>query len=135
MFSIEQINELHARQFQVMSFVHVGEYAGIHRNPYPNVIMKGQIQNIAPTLDPNCRTAKARLEVDDPGLPRFGMFVAATFHGMQKEMHATVPATTILHLHDRGCIYSLAGRLRNQTWPAGDHQRSRPSIYRGAVAQ
>ena len=74
-----------------MSFVHVGEYADIHLNAYPNVILKGQIQNIAPTMDPNIRTAKVRLEVDNPGLLRFGMFVTATFHGSQKEMHATVP--------------------------------------------
>jgi cobalt-zinc-cadmium efflux system membrane fusion protein len=92
-----------------MSFVHVGEYADIHLNAYPNVVLKGQIQNIAPTMDPNIRTAKVRLEVDNPGLLRFGMFVTATFHGMQKEMHATVPATAVLHLHDRDWVYSPAG--------------------------
>jgi membrane fusion protein, heavy metal efflux system len=92
-----------------MSFVHVGEYADIHLNAYPNVILKGQIQNIAPTMDPNIRTAKVRLEVDNPGLLRFGMFVTATFHGSQKEMHATVPATAVLHLHDRDWVYSPAG--------------------------
>jgi cobalt-zinc-cadmium efflux system membrane fusion protein len=87
----------------------VGEYAEIHLNAYPNVILKGQIQNIAPTMDPNSRTAKVRLEVDNPGLLRFGMFVTATFHGMQKEIHAIVPATAILHLHDRDWVYSPAG--------------------------
>lgn len=92
-----------------MSFVHVGEYADIHLNAYPNVVLKGQIQNIASTMDPNIRTAKVRLEVDNPGLLRFGMFVTATFHGMQKEMHATVPATAVLHLHDRDWVYSPAG--------------------------
>jgi cobalt-zinc-cadmium efflux system membrane fusion protein len=44
-----------------MSFVHIGEYADIHLNAYPNVILKGRIQNIAPTMDPNIRTAKVRL--------------------------------------------------------------------------
>jgi membrane fusion protein, heavy metal efflux system len=92
-----------------MSFVHVDEYADIHLNAYPNVVLKGRVQNIAPTMDPNIRTAKVRLEVDNPGLLRFGMFVTATFHGMQKEMHATVPATAVLHLHDRDWVYSPAG--------------------------
>ena len=32
-------------------------------------------------MDPNIRTAKVRLEVENPGLMRFGMFVTATFHG------------------------------------------------------
>jgi cobalt-zinc-cadmium efflux system membrane fusion protein len=60
-------------------------------------------------MDPNIRTAKVRLEVDNPGLLRFGMFVTATFHGMQKEVHATVPATAVLHLHDRDWVYSPIG--------------------------
>ena len=38
-----------------------------------------------------------------------GMFVTATFHGMQKEIHAVVPATAILHLHDREWVYMPAG--------------------------
>jgi len=36
---------------------------------------------------------------------RVGMFVTATFHGQKKETHAVVPATAILHLHDRNWIY------------------------------
>jgi cobalt-zinc-cadmium efflux system membrane fusion protein len=92
-----------------MSFIRVGEYADIHLNAYPNVVLKARVDNIAPTMDPNIRTAKVRLEVDNPGLLRFGMFVTATFQGMQKEMHATVPATAILHLHDRDWVYSPAG--------------------------
>jgi cobalt-zinc-cadmium efflux system membrane fusion protein len=93
-----------------MSFVHLGEYADIHLNAYPGVVLKARITNIAPTLDPNIRTAKVRLEVDNPGILRFGMFVTATFQGMQKEMHATVPATAILHMHDRDWVYSPAGK-------------------------
>jgi membrane fusion protein, heavy metal efflux system len=92
-----------------LSFVHVGEYADVHLNAYPNVVLKARIANIAPTLDPTIRTAKVRLEVDNPGILRFGMFVTATFQGMQKEMRATVPATAILHLHDRDWVYSPAG--------------------------
>ena len=92
-----------------MSFVHLGEYADIHLNAYPNVVLAGRVDNIAPAMDPNIRTAKVRLEVDNPGLLRFGMFVTATFHGMQKEIHATVPATAVLHLHDRDWVYAPAG--------------------------
>jgi cobalt-zinc-cadmium efflux system membrane fusion protein len=92
-----------------LSFVRVDEYADIHLNAYPNMVLKGRVQNIAPTMDPNIRTAKVRLEVDNPGLLRFGMFVTATFHGMQTEIRATVPATAVLHLHDRDWVYSPAG--------------------------
>jgi cobalt-zinc-cadmium efflux system membrane fusion protein len=37
------------------------------------------------------------------------MFVTATFHGMEVETHAAVPATAILHLHDRDWVYMPAG--------------------------
>jgi membrane fusion protein, heavy metal efflux system len=56
-------------------------------------------------LDPTLRTAKVRIEVRNPGLMRVGMFVTATFHGQKKETHAVVPATAILHLHDRNWVY------------------------------
>jgi cobalt-zinc-cadmium efflux system membrane fusion protein len=92
--------------------VHIGEFADIHLNAYPNRILKGRISNIASIMDPTIRTAKVRLEVDNPGLMRIGMFVTATFHGQAQEMHAAVPATAVLHLHDRDWVYTPAGEGR-----------------------
>lgn len=86
--------------------VHVGETAEIHLNAYPNQAFTGRIGNVLPVLDPTLRTAKVRIEVRNPGLMRVGMFVTATFRGQKKEMHAVVPATAILHLHDRDWIYT-----------------------------
>jgi cobalt-zinc-cadmium efflux system membrane fusion protein len=85
--------------------VHVGEYADIRLNAYPNRVFKGRIDNILPVLDPSLRTAKVRLEVPNPGSMRVGMFVTATFYGKQAEMRAAVPASAILHLHDREWVY------------------------------
>ena len=57
-------------------------------------------------LDPNIRTAKVRIEVENPGLMRPGMFVTATFHGPQKESRGPLSRlTAILHLHDRDWVY------------------------------
>jgi cobalt-zinc-cadmium efflux system membrane fusion protein len=36
---------------------------------------------------------------------RLGMFVRATFRGQTTEMHTTVPASAILHIHDRDYVY------------------------------
>jgi len=33
------------------------------------------------------------------------MFVSATFHGQTTEMHTIVPASAILHMHDRDFVY------------------------------
>jgi len=89
--------------------VHVGEYADIHLNAYPNRPLKGRIDNILPVLDPNIRTAKVRLEVKNPGILRIGMFASATFYGKQPEIHSAVPASAILHLHDREWVYMPTG--------------------------
>jgi len=85
--------------------VNMGEYADIHLNAYPGRLLRGRIGNIAQIMDPALRTAKVRLEVENPGLMRFGMFVTASFHGEGQERHASVPADAILHLHDRDWVY------------------------------
>jgi cobalt-zinc-cadmium efflux system membrane fusion protein len=89
--------------------VHVGETAEIRLNAYPDKVFRGRIANIGPILDPNLRTAKVRIEVENPGLMKIGMFVTATFHGEKKETHAAIPADAILHLHDREWVYMPAG--------------------------
>jgi membrane fusion protein, heavy metal efflux system len=89
--------------------VHVGEYADIHLNAYPNQVLKGRIDNILPVLDPTIHTAKVRIEVANPGWIRVGMLAAATFYGKQAEVYAAVPAAAILHLHDREWVYKPLG--------------------------
>ena len=90
--------------------VHIGESADIRLNAYPDKLLKGRISNIGPILDPNARTAKVRVQVDNPqGLMRIGMFVTASFEGPKKERFAVVPAPAILHLHDRDWVYVAAG--------------------------
>jgi membrane fusion protein, heavy metal efflux system len=105
-----------------MSQIHLGEYADIHLVAYPDRVLKARIGNVLPIIDPNIRTAKVRLEVDNPGLMRIGMFVTATFHGENMQKHATVPATAILHLHDREWVYTPLGngRFRRLEVVAGD---------------
>jgi cobalt-zinc-cadmium efflux system membrane fusion protein len=102
--------------------VHLGEYADIRLNAYPDRVLKARISNILPFLDPNIRTAKVRLEMENPGLLRFGMFVTATFHGMQSQRRASVPSTAILHLHDREWVYTPSenGSFRRREVVAGN---------------
>ena len=88
-----------------LPFVRLGEYADIKLNAYPGRVFRGRIGNIGPVLDPNIRTAKVRIEIENPGMMRLGMFVTATFHGAQKVERASVPAAAVLHLHDRDWVY------------------------------
>jgi cobalt-zinc-cadmium efflux system membrane fusion protein len=105
-----------------MAQVRVGEYADIHLVAYPGRVLKGRISNILPIVDPNLRTAKVRLEVENPGLMRVGNFVTATFHGETSERRATVPSAAILHLHDREWVYTpiQSGHFRRVEVIAGN---------------
>ncbi|HEX3875545.1 MAG TPA: efflux RND transporter periplasmic adaptor subunit [Bryobacteraceae bacterium] len=89
-----------------LSFVHLGEFADIKLNAFPGRTFRGRIGNIGSILDPNIRTAKVRLEIENPGLMRLGMFATAVFHASQKVVRATVPASAVLHLHDRDWVYT-----------------------------
>jgi cobalt-zinc-cadmium efflux system membrane fusion protein len=54
---------------------------------------------------------------------RVGMFVNASFHGQKKERLAAVPASAILHLHDRDWVYV----------PAGDKKFHRVEVKAGST--
>jgi cobalt-zinc-cadmium efflux system membrane fusion protein len=89
-----------------MANVHMGEPAEIKLNAYPDKVLKGTISNIGPILDPSIRTAKVRIEVANPGqMMRLGMFATATLFGKGKQTYAAVPASAIVHLHDRDWVY------------------------------
>jgi len=112
-----------------LPFVRLDEYADIHLNAYPDQVLRGRIGNIGPILDPNLRTAKVRLEVQNPGMLRIGMYGTATFYGHKKEARATVPATAVLHLHNRNWVYVAmgGGRFRPVQVVAGKMLPSTPS--------
>jgi cobalt-zinc-cadmium efflux system membrane fusion protein len=85
--------------------VRLGDTAEISLNAYPGRIFKGRISNIGAILDPSIRTAKVRIEVQNPGIIRLGMFARATFRGQTREMHTIVPASAIMHMHDRDFVF------------------------------
>ena len=106
-----------------LAAVHVGERAEIRLSAYPGRVLEARVGNIGSILDPNLRTAKVRLEVANPGILRPGMFVTATFHGQQQVVRAAVPASAVLHLHDRDWVYV----------PAGERSFRRVEVTAGAM--
>jgi cobalt-zinc-cadmium efflux system membrane fusion protein len=102
--------------------VRLGDSAQIKLNAYPSQVVTGRISNIGAVLDPNIRSAKVRIEVKNSGLMRPGMFVTATFQGQKLEVHTAVPATAILHLHDRDWVYL----------PGGDTKFRRVAVVAGS---
>ena len=106
-----------------MANVRLGDTAEITLNAYPDRPFKGRVSNIGMILDPSIRTAKVRIEVPNPGILRLGMFAKATFRGQTTEMHTVVPASAVLHMHDRDFVFV----------PAPDKKFRRVGVVSGDV--
>ena len=106
-----------------MAHVRLGDTADIILNAYPDHPFQGKVSNIGMILDPNIRTAKVRIEVQNPGILRLGMFAKATFRGQTTEMHTVVPASAVLHMHDRDFVFI----------PAPEKKFRRVSVVSGDV--
>jgi cobalt-zinc-cadmium efflux system membrane fusion protein len=113
-----------------MASVRLGDTAEIILNAYPDRPFKGTVSNIGMILDPSIRTAKVRIEVQNPGIMRLGMFAKATFHGQAKEIHTVVPASAVLHMHDREFVFVPAPnkKFRRLEVVAGDLLRDNSSL-------
>jgi len=103
--------------------VRLGDAAEITLNAYPGQPFKGKVSNIGAVLDPSIRTAKVRIEVENPGMMRLGMFARATFRGQTTEMHTIVPASAVLRMHDRDFVFV----------PAPDKKFRRVEVVSGDV--
>jgi len=104
-----------------LATVHLGDEAEIRLNAYPGRVFRGRVSNIGAILDPQIRTAKVRIEVQNPGMMRLGMFVTATFRGQTMQQHTVVPATAIVRIHDRDYVYL----------PAPEHKFRRVEVVSG----
>jgi cobalt-zinc-cadmium efflux system membrane fusion protein len=101
----------------------IGDTAEISLNAYPGRMFTGRVSNISAVLDPSIRTAKVRIEVQNPGIMRLGMFVRATFRGQTSVTHTIVPASAVMHMHDRDFVYVPAppgNRFRRVEVVSGD---------------
>ncbi|HMD18976.1 MAG TPA: efflux RND transporter periplasmic adaptor subunit [Alloacidobacterium sp.] len=101
----------------------LGQSATIIANAYPDKKLIGRISDIQPILDPSIRTAKVRVEVRNPGFLKAGMFVTATFKSQTMQDHAVVPASAVLHLHDRDWVFV----------PADDNKFRRVEVHGGQM--
>jgi cobalt-zinc-cadmium efflux system membrane fusion protein len=107
-----------------LATVKIGDPADITLNAFPDRKFKGKVSNILPILDPSIRTGKVRIEVENPGMMKMGMFVTATFRGQTTEMHTIVPASAVLHMHDRDYVFVPApgNKFRRVEVVGGDLQ-------------
>ena len=102
--------------------VQVGDRAEVRLNADPDRPLSGTVSGISRVLDPTTRTAKVRIELENPdGLLRPGMFATARFVSQAATTHAVAPASAVLRLEDRSWVFREEGlsRFRRSEVQAG----------------
>jgi membrane fusion protein, heavy metal efflux system len=93
--------------------VHLDDTAEIHLNAFPDRLFKGRVADVSRVLDPNTRSAKVRIVLDNAdGALRPGMFAVATFRSRKLTDRVVVPATAIMRLHDKDWVFRKEGPNR-----------------------
>jgi len=90
--------------------VNVGDIASLRLNAYPDREFQGKVSNISRVLDPATRSAKVRIELDNPQkLMRAGMFVTASFQSRRMKETALIPTSAVIRIHDRDWVFRPDG--------------------------
>lgn len=104
--------------------VRLGDYAEVRLAAYPDRVLRGKISNIGKILDAATRTAKVRLELENPnGILRPGMFATAKFVSGEAATRIVLPSSAILRLHDKDWVFR----------PTGGNTFQRAEVRTGAV--
>jgi cobalt-zinc-cadmium efflux system membrane fusion protein len=86
--------------------INVGDRAAIELNAYPDRRVQGKVTNISRMLDPNTRTAKVRIELENPkGILRPNMFATAHFTSQSANTRVVVPVSALLRVQDRDWVF------------------------------
>jgi len=82
--------------------IHIGSGASITADAYPGRVFRGQVSYVDPKVDPQTRTAQARIELANPGQQlKIGMYVNVAF-GALASTASTVPVVPVSAVQNVG---------------------------------
>jgi RND family efflux transporter MFP subunit len=88
------------------SVVRLGSHATITTPAYPGRIYRGVVDYIEPRVDPQTRTAKVRVTIENPGLAlRMGMYVDLAFSNVQAGKVVIAPKGAIQRVASDSVVY------------------------------
>ncbi|MGH9337470.1 MAG: efflux RND transporter periplasmic adaptor subunit, partial [Vicinamibacteria bacterium] len=101
--SVWVIGELYERDF---SRVRVGSPAIVATAAYPGLALRGKVSYIDPEVNPDTRTAKLRVEVENPEQQlRLGMFADVSVTDAASPAGLVIPRTAVQSVGDRQVVY------------------------------
>jgi cobalt-zinc-cadmium efflux system membrane fusion protein len=100
------VGDLYEQDFKTVT---VGSEAAITTPAYPGLTLRGRVSYIDPRVDPQARTAKARIEVpNSDGRLRLGMYVSVSFTTPGAST-VVVPRSSVQAIGDRQVVFVPAG--------------------------
>jgi RND family efflux transporter MFP subunit len=88
--------------------VHIGSGASITTDAYPGRVFRGQVSYFDPKVDPQTRTAQARIELANPGQQlKIGMYVNVAFAalGSSESTVPVVPAAAVQNMGNQQVVF------------------------------
>ncbi len=88
--------------------IHIGSGASITTDAYPGRVFRGRVSYIDPAINPQTRTAQARIELANPGQQlKIGMYVNVAFGalGGAENTAPTIPAAAVQNLNNQQVVF------------------------------
>lgn len=85
-----------------------GSGASVTTDSYPGRLFRGHVTYIDPNINPQTRTAQARVELDNPGqVLKIGMYVNVAFGstGAAERTVPVVPASAVQNMNDKQVVF------------------------------
>jgi membrane fusion protein, heavy metal efflux system len=128
------VAEVYEKDF---SRIHVGAAATVTTKAFPDRVLRGRVSYVDPQVNAETRTAKARIEVANPGQDlRLGMFADAEIAGgLGQSNVAMVPRAAVQNVGDRTVVYvadpDQPGRFVERTVRLGDRSANEIAVLSG----
>ena len=122
---------------QDLRSVRVGQSADAELEALPGERFTGRISYVYPTLDPDTRTARVRVEFANPGMRlKPGMYATLRVQGAGRALALSVPRTAVLATGERSMVFvkRADGRLEARLVRLGLATDERVEVLSGLVA-
>lgn len=102
---------------KILGDIEVGQNIRVNNYKYPDRKLDGVITQVSPTLDPDTRTFKAAVDINNPNLLlRPGMFVKTEIITARKEGTIVIPKEIILTRRNRKTVFIVEKGYARERW-------------------
>lgn len=117
-----------------LSSIRLGQRVAVEVDAMPGASLSGRITYLYPTLDPQTRTLRVRVELANPALRlKPGMYATLHWHGVGRASALSVPRTAVMSTGQRHLVFVLRadGMLEPRLVQVGETTEDRVQVLSG----